>query len=450
MRKNIILTVMLFLLMFTFGCSDSGEVKVYDVTNEAVSSHEEVTITAVIAHKDLEQNIFNFIDCKNGESLDLIYHGGVIVSNTYGDVILQEDVAEGTVVDVVYYSDTLKLVSIDVSESGRVMKEVTKFTADVAAGKAKYKGTTCTMSEHIIAIDKGQVIDINEINSEDQLTLNFFNDVLVSVVVELGHGYVRLTNHESYVGGMVEVGYDVIVPVTNDMLVAVREGSYTLRIYKNGFSNSKSVVVNRDKETTVNLGDIAIPTGTATFTVTPSDAKIYVNGDVIGGNTYTNLYGNYEIKIEAEGYKSFNGSFKISKTVNTYTINLVALEDEDDDEEDDESSTGTTTEDEKASDTDATESSTTESQTESSATEATGEVTDNKITIKAPTGASVYVDGDYIGIAPVSFTKVVGSHTITLYKSGYLIKSYTIQATDDGKDDEYSFEELTSLLDLVD
>lgn len=449
MRKNIILTVMLLLLMFTLGCSDSGEVKVYDVTNEAVSSHEEVTMTAVIAHKDLEQNIFSFIDCKSGESHDLIYHGGVIVSNTYGDVILQEDVAEGTVVEVVYYSDTLKLVSIDVSESGRVMKEVTKFTADVAAAKAKYKGTTCVMSEHVVAIDKGQIIDITEINSEDQVTLNFYNNVLVSVSVELGHGYVRLTNHETYVGGMVEVGYDVIVPVTEDMLVAVREGSYTLRIYKNGFSNSKSVVVNRDKETTVNIGDISIPTGTATFTVTPSEAKIYVNGDAIGGNTYTNLYGNYEIKIEAEGYKNFNGSFKINKTVNTYTINLVSLEEEDDEEEEDSSTTESTTDEEKASDTDATEDSTTESQTGTVTTETTGEVTDNTITIKAPTGASVYVDGDYIGIAPVSFTKVVGSHTVTLYKSGYLIKSYTIQATNDGKDDEYSFADLTSLHELV-
>lgn len=460
MRKNIILTVMLFLLMFTFGCSDSGEVKVYDVTNEAVSSHEEVTVTAVIAHKDLEQNIFSFIDCKSGQTLDLIYHGGVIVSNTYGDVILQDDVAEGTVVDVVYYSDTLKLVSIDISESGRVMEEVTKFTADVAEGKAKYKGTSCTMSEFVIAIDKGQIIDVTEINTEDQVTLNFYNNVLVSVAVEKGHGYVRLTNHDTYVGGMVEIGYDVIVPVTDDMLVAVREGSYTLRIYKNGFSNSKSIVVNRDQETTVNIGDIAIPTGTATFTITPTDATIYVNDVAIGGNTYTNLYGNYEIKIEAEGYKTFNGSFKISKTVNTYTINLVALEDEDDEDEEEDSTTESTTEEETASDTDASEEDTEENSTEedSSAeststegttTESTGEVTDNIITIKTPVGASVYVDGDYVGIAPVSFTKVVGAHTITLYKSGYLIKSYTIQATNDGKDDEYSFADLTSLLDLV-
>lgn len=463
MRKNMILTVMLFLLVFAWGCGDSGEVKVYDVSDEAVSSHEEVTITAVISQRDLEQNIFSFIECTNGTPYDLIYHGGVGIYNAYGDVITLSDLADGSVVDVCFYSDTMKLVSITKSDSAYTKDSVTKFAADVANGKAKYKGTTCLMAEHVVAFDKGSIIDVTEINLEDQVTLNFYNDVLVSVNIELGHGYVRLTNHDTYIGGMVEIGYDVIVPVTSDMLIAVREGSYTLRINKNGFSNSKPVVVTRDNETTVNIGDIAIPTGTATFTITPTDAVVYVNGDKIAGHTYTGLYGNYDVKIEAEGYKTFNGGFNITKTVNTFTVNLVALEDEDDDEEDDDSSTTESTTEEPETNVSSTEGTTTEESTtgesttedegeEATPTDAeipTGEVTSNKITIKTPVGASVYVDGEYVGIAPVSFTKVVGAHTITLYKSGYLIKSYTIQAANDGKDDEYSFADLTSLLDLV-
>ena len=71
----------------------------------------------------------------------------------------------------------------------------------------------------------------------------------------------------------------------------------------------------------------------------------------------------------------------------------------------------------------------------------------NKITIKKPEGVGVYFDGDYVGIAPVSIRKTAGTHTITLYKAGYLIKSYTIQAEDNGKDDEYSYADLISVLD---
>jgi len=61
----------------------------------------------------------------------------------------------------------------------------------------------------------------------------------------------------------------------------------------------------------------------------------------------------------------------------------------------------------------------------------------------------VYVDGDYVGLAPVTFPKVVGTHTITLYKTGYLIKSFTITAADNGENDEHTFPELTSVFDAL-
>ena len=54
----------------------------------------------------------------------------------------------------------------------------------------------------------------------------------------------------------------------------------------------------------------------------------------------------------------------------------------------------------------------------------------------------VYLDGNYIGLSPVSFGKTVGSHTITLRKSGFETRSYTIYLYNDGKDTNYSFSEL--------
>ena len=54
----------------------------------------------------------------------------------------------------------------------------------------------------------------------------------------------------------------------------------------------------------------------------------------------------------------------------------------------------------------------------------------------------VYLDGNYIGVSPVNFKKVTGSHTITLRKNGYQAKSYTIYLYDDGQDITYSFTDL--------
>ncbi|MBQ8412137.1 MAG: PEGA domain-containing protein, partial [Lachnospiraceae bacterium] len=317
-------------------------------------------------------------------------------------------------------------------------------------GTARYKGTTCTMSEYVVAFDEEESINIMEINTEDQVTLNLYGGRLVSVVVELGHGYVRLDNQDTYVGGLVEIGYDVIVPVTTDMLLTVREGTYTLRINKNGYSQSKEVTVTKGKETLVDLTSIAIPTGTMIFEITPADATLYINGEKQSSHSFTSVYGTYSIKIEAEGYDTFRGSVKLSNSLKSYDVQLVKIDDEDteEDTEDSEEDTEDTEEDTEDTEKDTEDSSSSDT-TEDTGTTESEETTDNVIWVNQPAGVSVYVDGEYIGIAPVSFPKTVGSHTITLYQTGYLIKSYTIYASNNGKDDEYSFADLTSILDTI-
>lgn len=475
MRKKILFIIFVMLLAVTSGCTSDNDIKVYENTEEIDISHVEQTFTAVITDIDLENNNIGFLDCINGDEYELIYHGGVSVTNTYGDEIGIDGIANGSVVDVVYYSDTNKLVSIAQNSSATILKKVNKFSVDMQSLKAKYKGTSCQVSELAVAFDGGEPISIMEVNTEDQVTLNMYGGKLVSVVVDIGHGYVRLQNQDSYIGGMVEIGYDVIVPVTSDMLLAVREGKYTLRINKGSYSESKQVEVIKNKESIVDLSDIAIPTGMVTFDITPSGSEIYINGDKIEGYTYSGLYGSYSIKITAEGYQTFSGSFRISEPVRTFTVNMTKLDDGDDDktETSTESTTGTGgttqgTDSTGASDTgtdstetgtdtgtdgstnDSTETTSSDSKEDSSeSTAETGEKTDNTITVKAPAGVGVYLDGDYVGVTPVTFPKVAGTHTITLYKTGYLIKSYTIQAVDNGEDDEYSFAALVSLFDIV-
>ena len=45
-------------------------------------------------------------------------------------------------------------------------------------------------------------------------------------------------------------------------------------------------------------------------------------------------------------------------------------------------------------------------------------------------------------MAPCTFTKVIGSQTITLSDSGYVTKSYPVDILDDGKDVKLSFADL--------
>ncbi|MDE6517621.1 MAG: PEGA domain-containing protein, partial [Acetatifactor sp.] len=62
--------------------------------------------------------------------------------------------------------------------------------------------------------------------------------------------------------------------------------------------------------------------------------------------------------------------------------------------------------------------------------------------VDAPEVAEVYLDGNYVGIAPTSFPKSEGSHIITLRRSGCETRSYTISVDGEYKDITYSFAEL--------
>ena len=69
---------------------------------------------------------------------------------------------------------------------------------------------------------------------------------------------------------------------------------------------------------------------------------------------------------------------------------------------------------------------------------------DHKITVSTPAGASVYLDGNYQGVAPCSFPKKIGAITLTLAKDGYTTKSYSVTTTDDDEDVSWSFPDLTA------
>ena len=63
--------------------------------------------------------------------------------------------------------------------------------------------------------------------------------------------------------------------------------------------------------------------------------------------------------------------------------------------------------------------------------------------VESPEGAEVFLDGIYVGIAPISFIKPeAGSHVITLSKNGYKTKSYTISVAGDDRDVTLSFSEM--------
>lgn len=255
-------------------------------------------------------------------------------------------------------------------------------------------------------------------------------------MVEKGHGYLRLTNDENFIGGWIEVGQSMIRPISEDMLLTVPEGSYDVNISLRGSGGVKPVVINRNEEVTLDIGDLEVEEiqyGKVLFAVTPSSATLYVDGTQVDSGAPVELeYGIHQLLAVAPGYDTLTSYFRVAQPSGGLEV-IMETQSADEDEEDE------------------SKSSETESSSSTSAGSESGSSTDGstntgsyKVNVDAPEGAEVYLDGNYIGIAPTSFKKEAGVHVVTLRKTGYGTRSYTIQVDSEEKDISYSFAELVA------
>ena len=66
--------------------------------------------------------------------------------------------------------------------------------------------------------------------------------------------------------------------------MTVPEGSYQVDISYNGGGGTKNVVINRNEETTLDIGDLEVAEaqyGMVLFSLNPSDAELYIDGSQV-------------------------------------------------------------------------------------------------------------------------------------------------------------------------
>lgn len=428
-----LLLIALFLLGLS-GCEAPPEASTAEAYDPYANAEEK---TAVIREIDLEAGTMSFVDINSGLQYDLLYNNGVDVRNKYGEIMSGSLLKQGQIVDITYNTDNNKLLNIGINPDAWEVQSISGFEFDRVNRQVQILNQYYKYTDDLVIVSDGKLIGISEICREDQVTARGYGGRLCSVTVDLGHGYVRLENYDTYIGGMIEIGYDVIVPVTEDMLLTVREGTYKLKITKGEHSGYKNVVVTRDEENVVSLQELQIapdPIGTLFFDVTPAEARVMIDGETIDTSQTIELtYGKHQIRVTADGYETKEGYITVNAAYKIFTIELSGSEEDTED-------SGTTTESDGSTEQDGSDASIEDSTKDTSTSET--KTTGNTVTIEKPVGAYCYVDGDFKGTVPVTFDKTVGSHVVTFSMSGCLVKSYTIQCLDNGKDDTYSFDAL--------
>ena len=338
----------------------------------------------------------------------------------FGEPMSLEQIRLGDIVDVTFLRSKKRVNTMQISPLSWEYADASRYEIDLGRGEVTIGEDVYKLTDDTIYLSEEMRIEAMELNPVDVLTFKGIGSSIYSIEVERGHGYLRLKNEEKFVGGDMEIGQIIARRIEEDMLLTVPEGRYEIRLRKRGGGGTKEVTIRRGEETTLDIGDLEVPEieyGTIVFTLEPSGAKLYIDGEKADPSAPVSLeYGIHQVMVRANGYQTITTYIKVAQPSGglSFTLDAVDADKENDEQEEKE------------------------------------KLAQYKVFVDAPEFAEVYLDGNYVGIAPTSFVKSEGSHIITLRRSGCQTRSYTISVDGEYKDITYSFAELLPGADTTD
>lgn len=415
---------------------------------------------AVVVKKDLEAGTVQFQNIVSSRRYTLYYDGTTAIYDKNDQALSMEQLKEGSVVIVRFYKPRKALAYIKEHPDCISYSNVSSYGMDLSKGTITIGNDLYNISGHVVVVSDGRETDMMEVNPVDVLSVWGYKNMIYGISVEKGHGYLRLQNEDYFVNGWIDIGDSVISKVSQDMLLVVPEGTHTVTVSNKGSSATQEITFARNEEMAWDLGEVEITVvqkGSVIFTLTPATAKVYIDGREVNVSRPVEIeYGLHQMRITAEGYDTVAQYIRVAEPSANVAVELEKSEEStqttqegEDASEESSDSNGDDRDEEPVSKKNQSnlpdEDDEEEVEVVGKKSEVVSSTNKYKVYIDAPDGVEAYLDGNYIGITPVSFNKVPGSYVVTLRKSGYQPRSYTLQIDEEEKDVNYSFTDLVKL-----
>lgn len=356
-----------------------------EITAQAQNSKIDSTNFGVIRENDTEQKKVNILSFDDKKTYDLEMTSKTELKDKYDNSMTLQEFKIGDIVDFVYDKDK-KLVSLKISSSGWCEEDVTGVKVNSDNNTINFNNKSYSYSELLGVTFKGTTSDISKINELDKVTITGYNNMVYSLNIEKGHGIIQITNKDKIKDGKFEVDNNIYKSLSEIGSVNVTEGSHRIIVKgSNCETFTKDINVSADETFNLNLSEVHIKTGVVLIKSNVSGYLLTINNTPeLSREPLVLEYGAYNIKLEKEGYDSFETQIILNsdqKVINAELEKEVKM----------------------------------------------GKVTINSV----PEGAEVYIDNAKVGYTPVSTQVTQGKHNITVNKSGYIEVPFTgIDVTD--------------------
>lgn len=410
---------------------------------ESVSLNE---LSAIVVSRNKEDNSITLKNMSNGQEVKLTVTGGSDIRDKYNQAITLSSLGVGEIVKATYKEKTGTLISLRIQEEYFTYKGVNNWYIDEESNSIYIADNRYRYYDTLLISRGDELLSLDKLSTKDELIVRGKEKEIFSIEVTKGHGTIKVSDYEDFIGGIAYIGKREIIPIVEDMVITARVGTFDLTFEHEDLVGSKSVTLETDKEITVSMEEFKRPPvkmGKVQFHIRPNGSDLYINDSLYSYENPIDLeYGNYNLKVSLGGFSDYTGKLEVMKEETSIYIDLVETSTGKSEEGDTSNGNENTLAENDNENSDVIENENNENNENDNELDDDNEedtTVKGYIYIQKPAGASVYFDGEFMGSAPVAFKKEVGTHYVTFIQTGYETKTYTVVVLDDGKDLELSF-----------
>jgi hypothetical protein len=351
----------------------------------------------VIQKVDPDNDTLTIFNVDSNQSATLNIDSAVDIQDEYGSLMTLVQFNIGDMIETKYDKDKMRPEYVHKTAKTWKRNKITGIVVDkekkiITVGNDSYNYT-----DELVTIFNGNPFNIEDLTKEDEATLSGYKDNVWTIIMENGHGYIQLENHSNFIGGTLQVGTNKTVDIKDVTLVAVPVGVHDILVTNEQLTYETEIMIEKDQKVVVNVKDATPKKGMVQFNIAQEGVSFSLNGKTYSDFSEPILleYGEYAVKVVKDNYVDLEKRLIVNKSFTTFEINL--------------------------------------------------EKKPTYIHVDSPVGVDIYVDGNYIGVIPITTPIDSGEHTITLRKDGYHSTMHQLVIEDDGQDVYYTFPKLKEI-----
>ena len=309
-----------------------------------------------------------------------------ILRDKFGNAITFAEFNLGDVVEIAHLEGTTVVETARVSAQVRTYRNIRDVVVDIENQMVLIGNSRYPFTQRTVVMYHGEPNSITDVSTVDIVTVDTFNGQVVFVDIHQGNGVIHIPENDMIIQGTVEVANTTFAGLEGEMEIRVPEGDHRVIIRGINIEDFQyELTVTRGGYATVNFDGLELLAGSLTVNVADPYVSLTIDGEVQLTNSMIMLeYGTYTVSVTRDGFVPFVQEVTIDSANHEITVVLEEII-----------------------------------------------RTQNLTLTTSPPGARMYLDGEYIGLSPVTLELELRRYSVTMALEGFVGGTTDIWVTEE-------------------